>query len=179
MMAWVTLLLDRAAGEGWPPDAVTQLTINSDHVAYVEIVVRVDPSLDAVYLVRLELASEKLLSLYDGPDTLQAWALVEQLRDAGLPVSVERPEFLGQLQGHKIRSITPEQGEVARWEIHGRSGDVRAVLIRPHDEANPGGGPVWWYCVHTSGASLDGWPQLHASLRDAVVALVDQLAPEP
>jgi hypothetical protein len=178
-MAWLTLLLDRAAGEGWPPDAVTQLTINSDQVSYVEIVVRVDPALDSVYLVRLELASGKLLSLYDGPDTLRAWSLVEQLRDAGLPVSIDRPEFLGQLQGHKIRSISPEPGEVARWEVHGRTGDLRAVLIRPRDDTIPAGGPVWWYCAQPTGVSLEGWPQLHASMRDAVVAVVDQLAPEP
>jgi hypothetical protein len=177
-MAWVTLLLDRAAGEGWPPDSVIQLTINSGQVAYVEVVVRVDPSLDSVYLIRLEMASGKQLSLYDGPDTLRAWSLVEQLRDAGLPVSLDRPEFLGQLQGNKIRSVSPGPGEIARWEIHGRSGDVRAVLIRPHDDAGAGG-PAWWYCTQTSGVSMEGWPQLHASLRDAVVAVVDQLPSEP
>jgi hypothetical protein len=103
---------------------------------------------------------------------------VEQLRDAGLPVSIDRPEFLGQLQGNKIRSVTPGVGEIARWEIHGRTGDVRAVLIRPHDDAGAGG-PAWWYCNQPSGANFDGWPQLHASLRDAVVAVVDQLPAEP
>jgi hypothetical protein len=179
-MAWVTILIDRAAVEGWPPDAVTQLTINSDHVAYVEVVVRVDPSLDSVYLVRLELASGKVLPLYEGPDTLRAWSLVEQLRDAGLPVSLDRPEFLGQLQGNKIRAATPVQGELARWEIHGRTGDVRAILIRPHDTSNATpGGPVWWYCSDPLGEPAKGWPQLHASLRDAVVAVVDQLPAEP
>ena len=177
-MAWLTLLIDRAAGEGWPPDAVTQLTINSDQIAYVEVVVRVDPSMDSIYRIGLELASGKQLSLYDGPDILRAWALVEQLRDAGLPVSIDRPEFLGQLQGHKIRSVSPGPGEVARWEIHARTGDMRAVLIRPHDDAALGG-PVWWYCTQPSGVSLEGWPQLHASLQEAVVSVVDQLTPEP
>jgi hypothetical protein len=177
-VAWVTILIDRAASERWAPDAATQLTINSEHVGYVEVVVRVDPTLDSVYLVRLHMASGEVLPLYDGPDTLLAWSLVEQLREAGLPVSLDRPEFLGQLQGNKIRSVAADQGELARWEIHGRAGDVRATLIRPHDSSSPPGTSAWWFCLEPSGAPLEGWPQQHASLRDAVVAVVDQLAPE-
>jgi hypothetical protein len=37
---------------------------------------------------------------------------------------------------------------------------------------------VWWYCTKPAGTSLEGWPQLHASLQEAVVAVVDQLSPE-
>jgi hypothetical protein len=37
---------------------------------------------------------------------------------------------------------------------------------------------VWWGLHPADGYRPQGWPQLHASLQEAVVAVVDQLSPD-